>query len=224
MNIHLIDQNNIEGEALTYLLKQKGYRVKYCNKINPINRSNLKEHLFFIIDADYLKKNYKSKGIEPGFKQKRTLILGQLNQLYWMNFFSLSHTGFICKNTNVNYLMAILKENGKRKLIIDDKIKKFINKTRFSQQKILFQGDIISPLTETETKIIRQIGIGNSTRRIAKKWHKSEHTINNHRKNILNKIPFNGKYALYSFCIRYLDAINTIIFLNNHLKMIKSFT
>lgn len=221
MNIHLIDQTNIKGEALTYLLEQEGYKVKYMHELNHINRSRLKEHLFFIIDADYLEKNYKSRNLDLRFKPNRTLILGQLSQLYWMKFFSLSQTGFICKNTEVTYLMTILKEKNKMKLMIDDKIKNFLNKTRFSQQNILFQGNIKSPLTKTETKIIREIGIGSTTRHIAKKWHKSEHTINNHRKNILNKITFNGKYALYSFCTRYLEAVKTIIYLNSQINNIR---
>ncbi|MCP9612343.1 response regulator transcription factor [Coprobacter tertius] len=57
-------------------------------------------------------------------------------------------------------------------------------------------------LTATETEILKQIALGNSTKEIATIRHLSFHTVNTHRKNIFRKINVNNMHEATKYAMR----------------------
>lgn len=56
-------------------------------------------------------------------------------------------------------------------------------------------------MTRTEIEILKRLADGYSSKQIAKKCHKSLHTINTHRKNILEKTNAKNTVDLLRFAI-----------------------
>ena len=223
MDINLLEHNNIEGRALSYLLEHKGFNVKCKSDLQTtsIRQSFKNDPSFLILNIDHLLANKDSSFFEFLNKQRHIILLGKLNQLHWLKKFPLNKTGFISKNNEAIYLLRVLKKINNHSILFGKKVKNFLNKPKHNKQKILFREKILSPLTETELNVLAEVGKGKTTRQIATERHKSVHTINNHRKNIIRKLKINGTYALLTFCIRHFDAIKTIIFLTKQKKKIQ---
>ena len=62
-------------------------------------------------------------------------------------------------------------------------------------------------LTKQEIEIIKQIGIGNSRSLIAEMLHISKHTLDNHRKNIRQKLEIKSTAELFHY-IHAFDLLN----------------
>lgn len=59
-----------------------------------------------------------------------------------------------------------------------------------------------TPLTPTETQILRDIALGLTTREIAQKRFSSFHTVNTHRKNIFRKLGVNTIHEATKYALR----------------------
>lgn len=59
-----------------------------------------------------------------------------------------------------------------------------------------------TPLTPTETQILRDIALGLTTREIALKRFSSFHTVNTHRKNIFRKLGVNTLHEATKYALR----------------------
>ena len=59
-----------------------------------------------------------------------------------------------------------------------------------------------TPLTPTETQILRDIALGLTTREIAQKRFSSFHTVNTHRKNIFRKLGVNTLHEATKYALR----------------------
>ena len=59
-----------------------------------------------------------------------------------------------------------------------------------------------TPLTPTETQILRDIALGLTTRDIAQKRFSSFHTVNTHRKNIFRKLGVNTLHEATKYALR----------------------
>ena len=59
-----------------------------------------------------------------------------------------------------------------------------------------------TPLTPTETQILRDIALGLTTREIAQKRFSSFHTVNTHRKNIFRKLGVNNVHEATKYALR----------------------
>ena len=60
----------------------------------------------------------------------------------------------------------------------------------------------LTPLTPTETQILRDIALGLTTREIAQKRFSSFHTVNTHRKNIFRKLGVNTLHEATKYALR----------------------
>ena len=58
------------------------------------------------------------------------------------------------------------------------------------------------PVTEREIDIIRGIAEGLSNKLIADKLNLSTHTVNTHRKNIMNKLGVNNTAGIVMFAVK----------------------
>ena len=59
-----------------------------------------------------------------------------------------------------------------------------------------------TPLTPTETQILRDIALGLTTREIAQKRFSSFHTVNTHRKNIFRRLGVNTLHEATKYALR----------------------
>lgn len=62
--------------------------------------------------------------------------------------------------------------------------------------------DETTPLTKTETEILKDIALGFTTKEIAEKRFSSFHTVNTHRKNIFRKIHVNNVHEATKYALR----------------------
>ena len=63
-------------------------------------------------------------------------------------------------------------------------------------------GEMDTPLTKTETEILKDIALGMTTREIAEKRFSSFHTVNTHRKNIFRKLSVNNAHEATKYALR----------------------
>ena len=63
-------------------------------------------------------------------------------------------------------------------------------------------GEMETPLTKTETEILKDIALGMTTREIAEKRFSSFHTVNTHRKNIFRKLSVNNAHEATKYALR----------------------
>jgi DNA-binding NarL/FixJ family response regulator len=59
-----------------------------------------------------------------------------------------------------------------------------------------------TPLTKTETEILKDIALGLTTREIAERRFSSFHTVNTHRKNIFRKLGVNNVHEATKYALR----------------------
>jgi DNA-binding CsgD family transcriptional regulator len=67
-----------------------------------------------------------------------------------------------------------------------------------------------------------EISKGKTTQQIAEQWHRSNHTISNHRKNIIKKLGLKGTFRLTKFCYKKRSSIQTLLTLNKNQELIKA--
>jgi len=67
-------------------------------------------------------------------------------------------------------------------------------------QQIRAEEDV--KLTKTETEILKDIALGQTTREIAERRFSSFHTVNTHRKNIFRKLGVNNAHEATKYALR----------------------
>lgn len=208
MFITLLHSREMEGEALSSLLKQQGYNVKrlWLNNIKVID-----EKTIYIVDTEILSQLQQKNLDKLCTSNNHTILVGKFNHLYWLFQFSCNHISFISNrekidtlNVSINYLM-----NGKSFLSTGAKL--FLKKPRLKQHNILLKQNLSTYLTTTELKTMCQISLGKTTPEIAEEWCRSHHTINNHRKNIIKKLSLSDSKTLGNFCIQKKHALKTLL-------------
>lgn len=226
MHIHLLHQDNFKGEALCTLLEGEGYEVSfYQNKVIdsssefPIKSSPL----LMLIDTAYLSRLNSQQLSRLYNNQRKIILLGKLEHLYWLFKFNCDLTCFISEKEKIDALNSGINKVTDNKPFLSKKIINFLKKDAYKQHKILLHQNLSSYFTTTELKTMYQIATGNTTKQIAEKWNRSYHTINNHRKNILKKLGLKGTFRLIKFCLEQKNEIQTLISLReNRERVIKT--
>lgn len=80
---------------------------------------------------------------------------------------------------------------------------KFLNKNNVYEtifHKNYTNEDISSKLTKREIDIIQELALNYSSKEISKRLFISQHTVDQHRRNILNKLDFNSTDELIQYC------------------------
>lgn len=89
-----------------------------------------------------------------------------------------------------------------------DALRYAVGRRRFlcqhAMQMLLSQPDEkpVTPLTNAECDILRDIALGMTTKEIAQKRVSSFHTVNTHRKNIFRKLNVNNAYEAVRYALR----------------------
>ena len=212
MHINLLNKNNIEGMGLSVLLGNEGHQVELIplqeKRINnlPIKKTSS----IFLINIDFLLSSTQ-KILKEVNSSHTVLLFGELRQLHWLTKFSTQKKGFICKKSTFTDLLKILRGIGKKKTILDQHARFFLQKPTLKRQSILLQKNLVKQLSVTELSIMHEISKGKTTKQIAQEQYLSVHTIYNHRKNIKQKFHSSEILKLSKFCMLYTEAIKTLI-------------
>jgi DNA-binding CsgD family transcriptional regulator len=215
MKINLFYSNRIEGKGISKLLKNKGYQVN-LGELNHKDSYNFKKEKLFMIDIGLLgqiSKNQKKWLCESPY---HVILLGDLYHFFCFFQFNCKPKGFICKQEDINPLYTSIKKLNNNKSYLSKRTKSFLKKNSFIKQRSLFGHNLNHYLTTTELKTMHEISIGKTTQQIAKEWNRSHHTINNHRKNIMEKLNLYGTFRLNKFCFLKKSSIKTLIAIRNN--------
>lgn len=106
--------------------------------------------------------------------------------------------GYIVKNSKSDCLVDAIREvySGK-----------YAFKTPFSEDIVLKwislgQEEGVSPITDTEKKVVRLAALGYTNKEIAEVLQISVKTVDNHKSNIMRKLNFTSKRELIHFAIK----------------------
>lgn len=222
MRIHLIHQSKIVETCLSLYLQKKGYHVVLKKMSNYFVSDDIVElNSLLLLDANYL--NLLEKGrIEQLCKVYNTIaLLGHLTQMHL--FFNICTTqgGYIYDREEARQLLKTVQKLDHQEFSFSPKISEFICQSSLKRQAILFQDEPTKHLTKTELNVMWQIAEGKTTQEIAENWHRSPHTIYNHRKNVMKKLKLNGTFRLTKFCYDKKDAILTLLSLLKNKQFIQ---
>jgi len=218
MSIHLLQNDTIKDRALLKLLKNEGFEVEKIKSDKKETQKKFRNQkpTFILIDVDFLSKFKGSEIQELCNEYYQIILLGPLTKFYWL--FELRHqnVGYVCREERIENLYDAIEKLDDGELYLSSKLRSFLKKSRLEKQKSLFGENLVIYFTPTELIVLREIGKCKKSTEIAEELHKSIHTVNNHKKNIIRKLTSNGKIRLLKFCIENIDAIRTLIALDQH--------
>ncbi|HEX6981745.1 MAG TPA: LuxR C-terminal-related transcriptional regulator [Balneolaceae bacterium] len=222
MNIHIYHHRTIVSKALSHLLQNEGYEVFLDHKNGLLQtKPLLNGKSLLIVDIDSLPHMEPYQEASLRNSECNIALMGSLQQLNWLFKFSSNSIGFICKTDKSDHLYRCIEELENEKTFLSDKIIDFISKENLEQQKMLFEKNLVQPLTKTELKVMLEIGRGKTTKQIAEDWHRSHHTVNNHRKSVKKKFNSKDSFRLSLFCFKKLNAIETLVILTKNKKCVE---
>lgn len=221
MDIHLFHHSKIEGEAIRLLLSNNGHRVIYNPDDNSfsLNTGSYYKESILLLDTNCLSEN---KVEQLHALEYPIILIGHLKNIYWFFKTCEASRGFICKKEKLEELFACIEKLRVKEIFVSPKTSDFLNKPRLEQQRILFKRPLDEYITYTELRIMREIAQGKTAKMIAGEWHRSIHTVYNHRKNIMKKLNLNGEVRLNKFCYQKDKSILSLISLNKNQKIFKN--
>ncbi|SMO51431.1 helix-turn-helix transcriptional regulator [Fodinibius sediminis] len=225
MKIILLHTSLLEGRALSVVLQTRGYHVSLSPYQGPLPFSHsLSADSLFIIDTSLLPQLQESQ-VDWLCKSNRCIVLlGNLAQLFWFFKFEGPKRGYVCKNDPIRHLYSGIKKLSDESLFLSQMALDLLHKERLMRQQSLFGQTLAQYLTKTELQIMHEVAVGKITKQIAVDRNRSYHTINNHRKNIIEKLRLNGKLRLAQFCYQQKNAIHTLVSLQKNRETIDKLT
>ena len=149
------------------------------------------------LELSYIKKQNKKVFILGISKQvSKKMILGYLNS---------GVTSFLLKECDKNEIIDAIYSTAKGQRFLCGKIahaiacNEEINLTPNYLKQVSCEGLVVS---EREIEVIKYIAEGLSNKQIADAMFLSTHTINTHRKNIMNKLGINNTAGIVMFAVR----------------------
>ena len=104
--------------------------------------------------------------------------------------------GAVLKTSPLSEIMAALTAAIAGRSYVCEQIKELLHMTGSEN------GAFRSPLTATETEILREIALGRSAREIAALRGISTHTVTAHRKNLYRKLEVNNSHEAAGYALR----------------------
>ena len=203
IKIAIADSQMLTNEGIFAILKR-------TEKFDIISNLESTDELFeflkiktpsiLIIDPDQFKKFIFTDFIKLTeiYPPSRILVLtNKTDKDFILKILELGITHFLLKNSLTNILLEALASIEKNeKFLCQEAIEILLNEKLVSVKN----GD--SHLTKKELEIIRLLAQGLTTKDIATRIFLSIHTVNTHRKNILNKLNINNTSELIMYAVR----------------------
>ncbi|MBV6646847.1 MAG: response regulator transcription factor [Cyclobacteriaceae bacterium] len=139
--------------------------------------------------------------IKKKFPEVKVLILTMYNRKEFIkNLMEAGTDGYILKNSGKEELVKAIRSLAKGEPYFGKEITKTIMKSY--QKNKIFDSPLDIELTEREKDIIKLVAEGLSTQEIADQIFLSAHTVNTHRRNILNKLNVKNSAGMIRYGIQ----------------------
>lgn len=203
-NVIIIDAQDITNIGMRYLV-EKTEKAVSINSAS--NKNELIKLLIAIPDSlvilDYTLSDFSSAdellNVSLRFQQSRWLLFSdELSSDFLKHLIFVSNSfSVVLKTSDVAELeMAIIHSSRNERFIC----------SRVTNQLLLADKSASSKteniLTNTETEILKEMALGNTTKEIAAKRNLSFHTIITHRKNIFRKLDVNNVHEATKYAMR----------------------
>jgi DNA-binding NarL/FixJ family response regulator len=110
--------------------------------------------------------------------------------------------GYILKESAEHELIAAIRAVVAGKSYFSPKVTRLLQQDHVAQLKRSGAEDRLELLTAREREVLQLIAEGNSNKEIAARLFLSVHTVETHRKNILEKLHLHGPADLILFAVR----------------------
>lgn len=224
MNIHLILSDKIQEFAVFKLLEDRNYQVS-CTQSGTSDSGNFLSNEgsgILISEVEYLSGLTRTDVENLCNEHPRMILMGKMNHLYGVfEFINGIVAAFVCERDNIDSFFKAIKEVQNRQIYLSREVKAFLKRSSIERQEGLFEKELDRPFTLTELKIMNEIGAGVKSGKIAEKLYISMNTVNNHRKNIANKLSFVKELSVVKFCVENQSSIKTLIGINTHKEWLK---
>lgn len=215
MMIQVYHKNQLEAEALAYLLIEYGYRATprsgSISKRVTNGARGMPKPKILLIDTSSLRRFSE---IDLNFIEtptRRSALLGRLRDLHHLFRHSVRNPGFISKRVTVSELLESIDRLSEYRGYLSPRVLNFFQMSHLDQQRTLISETLEVPISKTELAVLAEVGRGKTTNQIAGENFRSPHTINNHRKNAMAKLGISGTFSLGLYTQVKLDEILTLI-------------
>ena len=188
-SIHLVKTDDNGSTLPVWMTKQysriMGYSFGDRQKIG-LNYSN--DELYHPDDIDIIRNGVK-KLIKNRTEGHVGMFRIKSKEGKW-KWVLLSTTAFTL-NRDPNYLLNMMVDVTEDMTKYQDLTEQYTKEIKQLKNEI-----VINKLTKTEKEIIKELVLGLTTRQIAEQRSRSYETINNHKRNIFNKLKIHNWYVL----------------------------
>ncbi len=211
VKVLIADKNYLSRVALELLVGElKGFDLvpSVCgDKADLINQLKLSKPNLVIADSVALGINASElKQICAKFKKTNFLIITEaLPKAELSNLLESGITSYLLKECDKAEIMDAINSTIKDQKFICGKIVSILT----SAPELIVTNSLIKKIgcdgmhvTERETEIIKAIAEGLSNKLIADKLNLSTHTVNTHRKNIMQKLGVNNTAGVVMFAVK----------------------
>lgn len=185
------------GKGLLSYLEQQQQEAFLCESSDQLESNLLK------INPQFLLYDFNATGFKPEkvmalsnfITQCKVIVFAQnLSKSQIDTLKSYGAVGFISKSCAKVTLDSCLSSAGKNALFIDD----YLKETDTDQVNLFAKLNI----SEREIEIIKLIAEGFINKEIADRLFLSTHTVNTHRKNIMQKLGINNTAGIVLFAVK----------------------
>jgi len=126
------------------------------------------------------------------------------NPVYVQHAFNAGVSGYLDKNTLLFEYALAVRGVCKNEIYVNESMRSDVLQY-FIHKKLPSLPSELARLTTREMEILRLIGLGEGTRRIAESLHRSVKTIDAHRANMRKKLGLRDGVELVRYAIRWVD-------------------
>jgi len=202
MYVVLADNQDITRAGMMYVCQELGqvemHRAE--DKVELIEQ--LKQHLEAVVVLDYTLFDINDV-------EELEILYQRFPQVQWI-FFSVDLSGdFVRRVIAISPRFSILLKESpiqeiRECLLFGQRHQRYICQ-RMAELLLAPQTKVVEEdvkLTPTETEILKDIALGQTTKEIAERRFSSFHTVNTHRKNIFRKLGVNNVHEATKYALR----------------------
>jgi DNA-binding NarL/FixJ family response regulator len=211
IKVFIADSDFLSAEGLRFLVKSDANFELIglaSNNVELYERIELAAPDVLIIDhsSEGFEQEDISKVATMSVKTKLLAITPFNTSFFYSNSLQLGVKSYLLKNCSREEIIDAIHSTSKGEAFFCNKVLRCISEVNNGFNDATKANKIAScegiSISERENEIIRLIVEGNSNKEIADKLFLSLHTVNTHRKNIMNKLGVNNTAGLVVYAIK----------------------
>jgi DNA-binding NarL/FixJ family response regulator len=211
IKVFIADSDFLSAEGLRFLVKSDSNFELIglaSNNVELYERLELAAPDVLIIDhsSEGFDQEDISKVVTMSVKTKLLAITPFNTSFFYSNSLQLGVKSYLLKNCSREEIIDAIHSTSKGEAFFCNKVLRCISEVNNGFNDATKANKIAScegiSISERENEIIRLIVEGNSNKEIADKLFLSLHTVNTHRKNIMNKLGVNNTAGLVVYAIK----------------------